>query len=150
MPTTLFNPSLPAMLDPTTLRRLRRARDFLAANTCQPVNLATAADVACLSPYHFQRLFARTFGESPHRFVSRRRIHLAKQMLAADHLSVTDICFETGYQSLGSFSAKFHAAVGASPSAWRRETRSLVGYAATWRIAFVPGCFLGRLMAGFE
>lgn len=135
-----------ALLDPDTLRRLRRARDYLAAHTREPVPLAAAARAACLSPFHFQRLFSRAFGESPHRFLTRRRIELAKQLLAADHLSVTDICFETGYSSLGSFSAKFHALVGRPPSVWRRELRRQVGYHAPWRIAFVPVCFLGRLM----
>ena len=144
-------PSLPVpLLDPVTLRRLCRARDFLAAHTREPVPLAAAAQAACLSPFHFQRLFSRAFGESPHRFLSRRRLELAKRLLAVDNLSVTEVCFETGYSSLGSFSAKFHAAVGRSPSAWRREVRCLVGYDAAWRIAFVPACFLGRLMAEFR
>jgi AraC-like DNA-binding protein len=136
----------PALLDPGTLRRLCRARDFLAAHIREPVPLAAAARAACLSPWHFQRLFTRAFGESPHRFLTRRRIELAKRLLAADNLPVTEVCFETGYSSLGSFSAKFHAVVGRSPSAWRREMRRLVGYDAAWRIACVPACFLARLM----
>jgi AraC-like DNA-binding protein len=138
------------LLDPDTLRRLCWARDFLDAHTREPVPLATAARAACLSPFHFQRLFSRTFGESPHRFLTRRRIELAKRLLAADHLSVTEVCFETGYSSLGSFSAKFRAMVGSPPSVWRRELRRQVGYQAQWRIAFVPACFLGRLMAGYR
>ena len=142
-------PPLP-LLDPDTLRRLCRARDFLAAHTREPVPLTAAARAACLSPFHFQRLFSRAFGESPHRFLTRRRIELAKRLLATDHLSVTEVCFETGYSSLGSFSAKFHAMVGSPPSAWRRELRRQVGYQAQWRIAFVPACFLGRLMAEYR
>lgn len=137
------------LLDPDTLRRLCRARDHLAVHTREPVSLAAAARVACLSPFHFQRLFCRAFGESPHRFLTRRRIELAKRLLAADHLSVTEVCFEAGYSSLGSFSAKFHSMVGRPPSAWRRELRRQVGLHAPWRIAFVPACFLGRLMSGY-
>jgi len=140
----------PPLLDPDTLRRLLRARDLLAAEPRAPVPLAAAARAACLSPFHFQRLFTRAFGESPHRFLTRRRIELAKRLLATDHLSVTDVCFETGYSSLGSFSAKFHALVGRPPSAWRREMRRLVAYPAPWRVAFVPACFLARLVAGYE
>jgi AraC-like DNA-binding protein len=140
--------SLP-LLEPDTLRRLCRARDYLAARTGEPVPLAAAARVACLSPFHFQRLFCRAFGESPHRFLSRRRIQLAKRLLAADHLSVTEVCFEAGYASLGSFSAKFHAAVGCPPSAWRRELRLQVAWHVPLRISFIPACFLGRLMAGY-
>jgi AraC-like DNA-binding protein len=133
------------LLDPDTLRRLCRARDLLAADPRRPVPLAAAAGAACLSPFHFQRLFCRAFGESPHRFLTRRRIEMAKRLLAADHLSVTEVCFETGYSSLGSFSAKFHAIVGRPPSTFRREMRRLVGVAAPWRIAAVPACFLHRL-----
>jgi AraC-like DNA-binding protein len=134
------------LLDPHTLRRLCRARDLLAARAHEPVQLAEAARAACLSPFHFQRLFTRAFGESPHRFLTRRRIELAKRLLAVDHLSVTDVCFETGYSSLGSFSAKFHAMVGCPPSVYRRELRRVFGYHAPWRIAFVPACFLGRFL----
>jgi AraC-like DNA-binding protein len=134
------------LLDTHTLRRLCRVRDRLAARPGEPVSLAEAARVACLSPFHFQRLFTRAFGESPHRFLTRRRIELAKRLLAADHLSVTEVCFEAGYSSLGSFSAKFHAMVGRPPSAYRRELRRVFGYDAPWRIAFIPACFLGRFL----
>ncbi len=137
------------LLDPHTLRRLCRARDYLAAHTREPVPLAAAARVAYLSPFHFQRLFSRAFGESPHRFLTRRRIELAKRLLAADTLSVTEVCFEAGYSSLGSFSAKFHAMVGRPPSAWRRELRRQVGVHVPMRISFIPACFLGRLMCGY-
>jgi AraC-like DNA-binding protein len=140
----------PPLLDPHTLRRLCRARDLLAALEGEPMPLAEAARAACLSPFHFQRLFTRAFGESPHRFLTRRRIELAKRLLAGDGLSVTEICFATGYSSLGSFSAKFHAMVGRPPSAYRRELRRLAGYRAPWRIALIPACFLGRLVAGYE
>jgi len=135
------------LLDPDTLRRLCRARDLIAARSREAVPLVEAAAAAHLSPFHFQRLFRRAFGESPHRFQTRRRLDLAKQLLARDHLSVTDICFEAGYQSLGSFSAKFSSHVGRAPSEYRRELRRVFGYRAPWRIAFVPVCFFARLSA---
>ncbi|HEY0783592.1 MAG TPA: AraC family transcriptional regulator [Thermoanaerobaculia bacterium] len=135
------------LLDPDTLRRLCRARDLIAARSVEPLPLEAAAAAAHLSPFHFQRLFSRAFGESPHRFQTRRRLDLAKQLLAKDHLSVTDICFEAGYQSLGSFSAKFSSLVGRAPSEYRRELRRVFGYRAPWRIAFVPVCFFTRLSA---
>ena len=149
----------PRLLDPDTLRRLCRARDLLAAPPREPVPLAAAARAACLSPFHFQRLFTRAFGESPHRFLTRRRIELAKQLLAAGQLSITEICFEAGYLSLGSFSAKFHSLVGRTPSAYRREARRVFGHfshfghsshGAPRRIAFVPACFLARFGLGWQ
>jgi AraC-like DNA-binding protein len=136
------------LLHSETLRRLLRARDLLAAHPQEALRLAEAARVACLSPFHFQRLFTRAFGESPHRFLTRRRIELAKRLLAADHLSVTEVCLAAGYSSLGTFSAKFHATVGLSPSDWRRAARRRVACGAPWRLAwvpYVPACFLARL-----
>ena len=63
-------------------RRLCRSRDYLAAGLDQPVRLADAAREACLSPYHYHRLFARTFGETPHDFLTRLRMDRAKRLLA--------------------------------------------------------------------
>ena len=132
---------LHGLLDPETLRRLCRARDLIAEHHRETLPLAAVARAACLSPFHF----TRAFGESPHRFQTRRRLDLAKRLLAGDHLSVTEVCFEAGYSSLGSFSAKFSSHVGRAPSAYRREVRRIFGYRAPWRIAFVPVCFLARL-----
>ncbi len=125
-------------------RRLCRARDFAAASFDRPVVLAAMADVACLSPWHFHRLFAAAFGETPAAFVTRLRIEAAKRLLAAENLSVTDACLEVGYASLGSFSARFHAATGYPPLLYRREVRRLYGTAARWRFAMIPACYLGH------
>jgi hypothetical protein len=116
------------------------ARDLLAAHAHEPVPLAAAARAAFLSPFHFQRLFTRAFGESPHRFLTRRRIELAKQLLAGDQFSITEICLETGYASLGSFSAKFHAGAAGlfdeegrlSDPATRRQLGAVLAAFAEW------------------
>ena len=66
---------------------------------------------ACLSPYYYHRFFARTFGETPHDFLTRLRIDRAKRLLAREQLPVTQVCFAAGYESLGTFSSRFrHAA----------------------------------------
>ncbi len=72
----------------------------------------------------------------------------ARRMLASDH-SVTEVCFEIGYSSLGSFSSRFHAQFGKSPAAYQKEVRRVFGYSAPWRVLMVPGCFL-RAYAGIE
>src|SRR3954452_3476038 len=118
------------LLDDETFRRLCRARDFAGASFREPVRLDELARMACLSPFHFHRLFTTTFGETPHGFLTRLRIDYAKQVLATDHLSVTDVCFGCGYASLGSFSTKFQSLVGQSPSEYRRNAR---------RVFVVPG-----------
>jgi AraC-like DNA-binding protein len=103
------------LVDDTTFRRLCRARDLLAAGYHAPIPLDRAAREACLSPFHFQRLFTRTFGETPHRFLTRLRMDQARQLLAAGDLPVTEVCLEVGYTSLGTFSSRFAALTGLSP-----------------------------------
>ena len=130
------------IIDDATFRRLIRARDFLAAGHARRILLAEAAREACLSRFHFQRLFARTFGESPNQFLTRRRMERARQLLEAGELPVTDICLEIGYTSLGTFSARFAGQVGQSPSAYRRGFRRWVAPLQGWRIYRLPSCFM--------
>ncbi|HEY6968908.1 MAG TPA: AraC family transcriptional regulator [Candidatus Angelobacter sp.] len=125
-----------------TFRRLCRARDLIAANYQVPVDLQQAAREACLSPFHFHRLFAGTFGETPHDFLTRLRMDRAKSLLLSGNMSVTEICMEVGYTSLGSFSLKFHSMVGRAPTDYQREARRIFGYSAPWRILFLPVCYM--------
>jgi AraC-like DNA-binding protein len=128
-------------------RRLCRSRDYLAAGLDQPMRLADAAREACLSPYHYHRLFTQTFGETPHEFLTRVRIDRAKRLLARDQLSVTDVCFAVGYESLGSFSTRFRSLVGRSPSDYQRQLRRVFAAPKLAPYRLIPGCFLGRFGA---
>jgi hypothetical protein len=103
---------------------------------------------ACLSEFHFHRLFRTTLGETPHDFLTRLRMDRAKQMMAAQR-TVTEVCFEVGYGSLGSFSSKFRSQFGRSPAEFQREVRRIFGYSAPWRVLMLPGCFL-RAWTGVE
>lgn len=135
--------------DPATFARLCRARDYLAAHFTRPVSLAEAARPACLSPFYFNRLFTQAFSETPHEFLTRRRIEHAKKLLLADHHSITDICFETGYESLGSFSTRFHSLTGLSPAAFRGEARrTFGGLGMRWPLYHIPGCFQRFFLPG--
>ena len=89
-----------------------------------------------------------TFGETPHDFLTRLRMDRARQMLASER-SVTEVCFEIGYESLGSFSGKFRARFGRSPAEFQREVRRVFGYNAPWRVLMLPHCFL-RAWNGIE
>lgn len=129
------------LLHDDTFRRLCRGRDLLADEYQSRVLLGQAARQACLSEFHFHRLFRATFGETPHDFLTRLRMQRARQMLASDR-TVTEVCFEVGYGSLGTFSSKFRAQFGRSPAAYQREVRRIFGYSAPWRILMLPGCFL--------
>ena len=132
------------MVDDQLFRRLCRSRDYLAAGLDQPLRLADAAREACLSPYHYHRLFARTFGETPHEFLTRLRIDRAKQLLVHDELPVTDVCFAVGYGSLGSFSSLFRNMVGYSPSEFQRGLRKIFAVPKLTPYRFIPNCFLMR------
>ena len=121
---------------------LLRARDYLARNFNERISLADAAAFAGLSPFYFQRLFTNTFNETPHEFVTRLRIDQAKKLLLAGNHSVTDICFDLGYESLGSFSTRFHSLTGLSPAAFRRESRRVFGTSGRhWPLYYMPMCF---------
>ena len=135
-----FSPSL-ALINDETFRRLCRARDLLAAQYQLQIPLDQAAREACLSPFHFHRLFRSTFGETPHDFLTRRRMDRARHLLASGEMTVTEICFEVGYSSLGSFSTKFQSLIGQTPTAYQREVRSFFGYQKPWKIMLVPACF---------
>ena len=129
------------LLHDDTFRRLCRGRDLLAAGHQSRVLLEEAAREACLSEFHFHRLFRSAFGETPHAFHTRLRMDRARQLLVSGR-TVTDVCFEIGYESLGSFSTKFRSEFGQSPVEFQREMRRIFGFNAPWRILMVPICFL--------
>ena len=135
-------PATHRLFNPATIARLSRARDYVAAHYNERHSLETVASLSDFSPFYFNRLFARAFDETPHEFVTRLRIDQAKKLLLAGNQSITDICFEIGYESLGSFSARFQSLVGLSPSAFRREARRLFGgFGRRWALYYIPHCF---------
>jgi AraC-like DNA-binding protein len=133
-----------ARLDRDILHRLGNVRDRLADSLEAPPSLADAARQAYLSPFHFHRLFVRAYGQTPHEFLTARRIDEAKRLLAQSNLSVTEICFNLGYQSLGSFSEKFRRVVGCTPTDYRIGTARFDAFSRVRTHRFVPTCFLIR------
>lgn len=105
------------------LRRVSRGRDFMLSSLSERVSLAEAARAACLSPYHFLRAFRDAFGVTPHQYLTRQRLERAHLLLARGDLSVTDVCLESGFQSLGSFSSLFRRHYGVSPQQLQRGKR---------------------------
>ncbi|WP_406164596.1 helix-turn-helix domain-containing protein [Streptomyces sp. NBC_00996] len=112
-------------------RRMLRARDAMDRAYAQPLDVAALARIAHVSPAHFTRTFRATFGETPHRYLQRRRVERAMFLLRENDGSVTDICFQVGFTSPGTFSRTFSAIVGHCPRTYRRQA------AAT----HVPTCF---------
>lgn len=101
--------------------RVGRAKQLIDSVFAEELDLDRLAADAYLSRFHFARCFRETFGEPPHRYLQRRRIEAAQRLLETTDLSVTEICLEVGFSSLGSFSRLFAERVGAAPSRYRRR-----------------------------
>jgi AraC-like DNA-binding protein len=108
-----------------------RARDAMDAGYEGDLDIAALARLACCSPSHFIRTFAATFGETPHRYLQRRRVERAMFLLRSSRASVTDVCWAVGFASLGTFTRTFTRVVGETPTAYR----------ARGPLPPVPSCF---------
>jgi AraC-like DNA-binding protein len=102
-------------------RRLLRARDAMDRSYGEPLDIPSLARIAHVSPAHFIRTFRATFGETPNRYLQRRRVERAMFLLRSTDRSVTDICMDVGFSSLGTFSRVFRDIVGETPSQHRRR-----------------------------
>ncbi|MCW3051446.1 MAG: putative transcriptional regulator [Chthonomonadales bacterium] len=102
-------------------RRICYARDYAAANPEEPLSLQQWASVACLSPNHFLRTFKQVYHLTPHQYLIQLRLQKAQEFLRRTDLSITEICFEVGFESLGSFSTLFRRQIGVSPLAYRLQ-----------------------------
>lgn len=114
------------------LAHLRRARDRIDREFARPLDVEALARTALMSSAHFSRQFKAAYGETPYGYLMTRRIERAKALLRRRDISVTEVCFEVGCTSLGSFSARFTQLVGETPSAYRARDHGA--------LADVPGC----------
>ena len=121
-------------------RRLCRARHRLVEQLDPPLSIAELAREARMSPSHFIHQFEAVFGQTPHQFRIDARLELAKRLLARGEHSVTDVCMEIGFSSLGSFSSLFLRRIGESPSAYQRRARTLIVVPALPSPELFPGC----------
>lgn len=115
-----------------TNRLMLRARDAMDRDHRRELDIATLASIACVSEAHFIRTFKMTFGETPHRYLQRRRIERAMYLLRTTTDDITHICMAVGFSSLGTFSRTFRDIVGQTPSAYR----------AQGPLPDVPNCFV--------
>src|ERR671937_2868864 len=89
-------------------RRMLRARDAMDRSYAQPLDIPALARIANVSEAHFIRSFRATFGEPPHRYLQRRRVERAMYLLRATDRNVTEVCFDVGFSSVGTFTRTFH------------------------------------------
>jgi AraC-like DNA-binding protein len=126
-----------AAQDLRDLALLRRARDRIDREYAQPLDVEALARGAHMSAGHFSRRFRLAYGESPYSYLMTRRIERAMALLRRGDLGVTEVCFEVGCSSLGTFSSRFTELVGMPPSAYRRhEARAAAG---------IPPCVAKRV-----
>jgi AraC-like DNA-binding protein len=115
-------------------RQLLRARDFVDARYADPIGVEDMARIAGLSRAYFSREFRRVYGESPHQYLATRRLERAAALLRNTDRSVTEICFDVGLTSLGSFTTSFGRVYGTSPARYR------AGFPPAERLIRIPGC----------
>ncbi len=117
---------------------MQRVCELMDTHLDQPLDLEAMARAVHLSRFHLLRTFHKTFKETPHQYLTRKRIERAKELLANSEMPITEICLEVGFSSLGSFSTLFHQVVGWSPSMYR---------ARVWEMRqnprkFIPNCYI--------
>jgi transcriptional regulator GlxA family with amidase domain len=123
--------------DPELLRRLLRAKDRMDAASHEEWPVRRLARVSCVSEAHFARSFKEAFGIPPHRYLLTRRIERARALLRDTDLAITEIAFQTGWNSVGTFGRTFRDVTGESPSELRAREK-----AASHQLGRVPNCFV--------
>ena len=119
-------------------RRLLRARDAMDRAYAEPLDVPAVAAVAHFSEAHFIRCFRAAFGETPHRYLQRRRVERSMFLLRETARSVTDICFDVGFMSLGTFSRTFREIVGETPTEYRASNGPVMAPNCIWMAATRP------------
>jgi transcriptional regulator GlxA family with amidase domain len=114
---------------------VRRVHDHIDRHYAEPLDLTALAAVARVSKFHLVRTFRAAYGETPIRYLTRRRLERAQDLLRSANLTVTEVCMLVGFASLGSFSSRFTELVGESPVAYRNRWATRGG-------PHVPGCYL--------
>jgi AraC-like DNA-binding protein len=118
------------------LAHVRRAKDLMDQAFATSLDLEAMAREAGCSRFHFLRSFQAAYGETPGRYLTRRRVERAAELLRSANLTVTEVCLLVGFSSLGSFSTRFKEVMGVSPSVYRTEAVEVGGPPP------IPGCFV--------
>jgi AraC-like DNA-binding protein len=128
----------------TPLLRLCRARDLIRDCFDEPISLDDCALEAGLSPWHLLRSFRAAFGETPKEYLTRLRLKQAQHLLTISSRSVTEVCLDVGFSSLGTFSLLFKRHVGCSPREFRKQVRGWITVPGVAPWVYVPYCFASR------
>jgi len=119
---------------------MRRARDLIDKRFAERIDIADMARAAGYSHYYFIRAFSAVYGETPGRYLTRRRVERAQELLRVANLTVTEVCYLVGFNSPGSFSSRFSEVAGVTPSEFQRQAHRTAPPP-------IPGCFIMMSMA---
>ncbi len=131
-------------LAPETYQKIIAGKWYMDFHYQQRIDLSAISRNACISRFHFHRLFTRIYRKTPHRYLTLKRIGLAATLLADDKLTVTDICNSVGFESMGSFSVLFKKETGTTPSEFRKQLNKKKKEIREQPAGFIPNCFMNN------
>jgi AraC-like DNA-binding protein len=124
------------------------AKLYMDENFHESIDLDRISREACLSRYHFHRLFTRIYQRTPHQYLTRKRMEQARQWLADKDLTVSEICNNVGFESIGSFSVLFKKEIGYAPQYYRNQAWLKKQQALAQPRKFIPHCFIETCLNG--
>lgn len=121
-------------------RRIVQSKLFIDANYSMAINLDAIADEATFSKFHFMRLFKKTYGKTPHQYLTTVRIEKAKHLLQTN-MRVSEVCYAVGFDSITSFTSLFKKQTGQTPSAFQLHQKERKADIERRPLKYVPNCF---------
>jgi len=133
---------------PDVYKKIVMAKLYMDENFHESIDLDRISREACLSRYHFHRLFTRIYQRTPHQYLTRKRVEQARQWLADKDLTVSEICNNVGFESIGSFSVLFKKEIGYAPQYYRNQAWLKKQQGLTQPRKFIPHCFIETCLNG--
>lgn len=125
-------------------RRIVQAKLFIDRHFCEKINLDEIAEEASFSRFHFIRLFRQAYGDTPHQYMMSLRMREAERLMENANLKIQDICFQVGFESIGTFTTRFTKIYGMSPRARQKEMVERRRISSEEPLRTVPNCFATR------
>lgn len=133
---------------PDVYKKIVMAKLYMDENFHESIDLDRISREACLSRYHFHRLFTRIYQRTPHQYLTRKRVEQARQWLVDKDITVSEICNNVGFESIGSFSVLFKKEIGYAPQYYRNQAWLKKQQALAQPRKFIPHCFIETCLNG--
>jgi transcriptional regulator GlxA family with amidase domain len=130
-------------LDARVYHKIVCAKLFMDENFGEPLSLEQVSKRACLSRFHFHRLFTSVYGKTPHRYITEKRLIHARDLLSGENMSISQVCSAVGFESIGSFCSLFKKIHGYTPGHYRKLKAERKALEKEQPRRFIPACFLG-------